>query len=282
MRVFIWGMGLIGASLALALREQGHTIAGAVRSERSRDFLKSLGFTNITTAPEQALAWLDDADVLVLGLNIGDCYPVIDAVLEKPALAARLVLLDMCSTKAEICTYVAEKYPHARFVGTHPMAGKEKQGPEAAEPALFKGSTVFITPTAGADDSTELVESLWRQTGANTARIGAAEHDHMMAYVSHGLHVAACLIAELSGKVYDPALAVSPAAGSYRDMTRIAMSSGEMWQSIIASNRENVAAWLTEFGDRCSEVAAQVRAGNADMRTLFSRAERIRSDFMRK
>ena len=281
MKIFIWGMGLIGASLALALRDKGHQISGAVRSAKSRETLARMGFDRVTSDESEALKMLRDCDMLALGLNVNDCFRIMDLVLADEALAKQLVLFDMCSTKAEICQYAEQQHAGANFVGTHPMAGKEKQGPEAAEAALFAGQTVFITPRPGAEDATEKVRTLWQSVGALTVPIDAAVHDRTMAYVSHGLHLTACLISNLSAEVFDATLPVSPVAGSYRDMTRVAMSSGEMWQSITDSNRENIAAWLTQLSERSAKLAEEIRDGRANVRKLFADAELIRGKFMR-
>ena len=281
MKIFIWGMGLIVASLALALRDRGHEICGAVRSAQSREILSRLGFDRVTTDESQALKMLADCDMLALGLNISDCYRILDLVLTDTALADRLILFDMCSTKAAICDYVRRHHAAANFVGTHPMAGKEKQGPEAADAELFAGQTVFITAAPPSRAAAEKVTQLWQSVGALAVPIDAAVHDHTMAYVSHGLHLAACLIADLSGKVFDPQMPVSPVAGSYRDMTRIALSSGEMWQSITDTNRENIADWLTQLSERSAALAGEIRAGKADVKKLFADAGRERRKFMR-
>lgn len=281
MKIFIWGMGLIGASLALALREKGHQISGAVRSAQSREALRRMGFDRVTTDEAEALKMLGECDMLALGLNVNDCFRILDLVLADKALAQKLIVFDMCSTKADICEYAKRHDAAVNFVGTHPMAGKEKQGPEAADAALFAGQTVFITAASPAHTAAQLVTELWQSVGALPVPIEAALHDRTMAYVSHGLHLAACLIADLSGKVFDPAMPVSPVAGSYRDMTRIAMSSGEMWQSITDTNRENIADWLSQLSARSADLAQEIRTGKADVKKLFADAERERRKFMR-
>ncbi len=281
MKIFIWGMGLIGASLALALREKGHQISGAVRSAQSREALRRMGFDRVTTDETEALKMLRECDMLALGLNVNDCFRILDLILADSALAGKLIVFDMCSTKADICEYARRHGAALNFVGTHPMAGKEKQGPEAADAALFAGQTVFITAISASQTAAVKVAELWQSIGGLTVPIEATAHDRTMAYVSHGLHLAACLIAGLSGKVFDPEMPVSPVAGSYRDMTRIAMSSGEMWQSITDSNRENIADWLSQLSARSAELASEIRAGKADVKKLFSDAERERRKFMR-
>lgn len=286
MRVFIWGMGLIGASLGLRLKEQKIKVSGAVRSEKSRKQLEQMGLS-ATTSPEECLAALADTDVLALGLNIQDCYPVLDQVMAIADLRKRLIIFDMCSSKQQICEYVQTRYGDAAFVGCHPMAGKEKQGPEAADALLFEGSTVFIVPpdsnaTMRQKEGLTIVERIWQLTGAKIAKIGAEQHDNIMAHTSHGLHLAACLIARLSGNVDIENLATSPAGGSYRDMTRIVESSGVMWSEIIESNRVHTAAWLRALAKEAGALAATIENGNADIAALFVEASAIRSRIMRK
>jgi prephenate dehydrogenase len=273
-------MGLIGASLGLRLKEAGHRVTGSVRSEKSRLELEKMGFTGICVTEHDALAALAQADILALGLNLPDCYGVLDKVFSDPALAQKLIVFDMCSTKKEICDFVRKKYPGARFVGAHPMAGKETNGPAAAEATLYEGATVFIVPHSDAA-ITDQVVSLWKSCGASTAVIDPAEHDHTMAYVSHGLHLVACLMAQMSGDVFDPNLGVYPAAGSFRDMTRIAASSGEMWRDITLSNKENVTAWLRKLGNEAVQLADGIDSGKVDIPALFAESKKARERIMR-
>jgi prephenate dehydrogenase len=102
-----------------------------------------------------------------------------------------------------------------------------------------------------------------------------------MAHVSHGLHLAACLIARLSGRLNLDTLQVSPAAGSYRDMTRIAESSGAMWKEITLSNQEYVTAWLRDLGSEALRLANDLEAGRADIPALFAEASAARRRVMR-
>lgn len=287
MKVFVWGMGLIGASLGLRLRQAGYQVAGAVRSERSRAILQQMGFAQVVTNTDDCLRILEECDMLALGLNIEDCFPAIETVMAVPALREKLIIFDMCSSKRLICDYMQKNFPGAAFVGSHPMAGKEKQGPEAAEAGLFEGSTVFLAdpgPQASARQGAArtAVAELWAATGALTATVAADEHDRIMAHVSHGLHLAACLIARLSGRLDTERLRASPAAGSYRDMTRIAESSGAMWAEITASNREHVTAWLRDLASDAARLAEDLDSGKADIPGLFAQASAARSRVMRK
>lgn len=284
--IFIWGMGLIGTSLALRLRDHGFKISGAVRSEKSRLVLRRLGFENIYTDEQEILAGLKTADILILGLNLKDAEHALSLALTEKEALSRLLIFDICSTKAEICAYVSGRFPGANFIGAHPMAGKERQGPEAAESDLFEGSTVYLTPLAHHPPELRAAlvrraSEIWQITGAKTATIDAAEHDRIMASVSHGLHLVSCLIANLSAAALNPPPALSPAAGSYRDMTRITQSSGAMWSEIIQSNKTHVTQWLKALGNECTALAASIEAGKADVEKLFSQAQEARAKVMR-
>lgn len=286
MKIFIWGMGLIGASLGLRLKEQGIEISGAVRSEKSRRLLEQMGLLAVTTT-EESLSALNSVDVLALGLNIRDCYSVLDQVMAVPQLREKLVVFDMCSSKQQICNYVQEHYPDVAFVGCHPMAGKEKQGPESADARLFEQATVFVVRPASSatkrqHEACALVEHIWHLAGAKITAIEADFHDEIMAHTSHGLHLVACLIAQLSNRVDIEKLSTSPVGGSYRDMTRIVESSGAMWSEIIASNSVHTAAWLRALAAETNKLADQIESETVDIAALFAEAARARLRIMRR
>jgi prephenate dehydrogenase len=268
------------------LRELGVKVTGAVRSEKSKLVLTNLGFESICTTEAEILNALKTTDILIVGLNLQDAKRALKLTYADGNLLSRLTVFDICSTKSEICSYVADNFPSAKFVGAHPMAGKEKQGPEAAEASLFEGSTVYLTPLAHQpeevrDTLIRNASEIWHSVGARTASIGPAEHDRIMASVSHGLHLVSCLIARLSGAALNPPPALTPAAGSYRDMTRITQSSGAMWSEIIASNKTNVADWLKALSSECAGLAASIESDQADIEKLFGEAQAARAKIMR-
>jgi len=284
--IFIWGMGLMGASLALRLKEAGHRVSGAVRSSKSQRMLAQMGLTDVRMGDAECIQALEHADILVLGLNLNDCYRVLSLVANHPTLGERLAILDLCSTKVEIMAHVQTHYPHLRFIGTHPMAGKEIQGPNAAERTLYENASVFITPpqhlhSDAIQGLTRLAQDIWNLAGAHTATIDAVEHDSIMASVSHGLHLNACLVALLSENGASKNIALSPAAGSYRDMTRIVQSSGKMWAEIIQSNRQNTSAWLRALAEAANELATGIDQQSVDVAALFEKAQAVRTRVMR-
>lgn len=285
MKIFIWGMGLMGASLALRLRHEGYEIAGAVRSEKSKKFLEGQGFT-VFTDHETILKVLRNYDVLVLGLNIDQCIEALEAIFENDSLKSNLVIFDMCSTKKKILDFVDSRSQNVAFIGAHPMAGKEQQGPEVADSLLYEDATVYLTLARETNTQRERALStaleLWQRVGAKTVVVDAERHDNLMAYVSHGLHLVSCLIAKLSGDAPLAGLAISPAAGSYRDMTRVVESSGNMWKTIIESNSKPVSAWLLELADNAKRLAQEIEMNSADIPALFESALKARNRVMQK
>jgi len=280
MKIFVWGMGLMGASLALRLRELGHEVLGSVRSIESQKALGQMGFDKIFIDDAQSQAALTDCDLLVLALNIEHCERILRSLAQVPAVADKLLIFDLCSTKHEICSWVETKYTNLKFVGAHPMAGREVKGPKAADSQLYQGATVFLTPVKGSEHLVGGIETLWRAVGARTQLINAIEHDRLMAAVSHGPHLMACLIAVQSGKASTSELELSAAAGSYRDMTRVAESSGSMWAGIVGSNASNTAAWLREIAAESEKIADQIENGQADIERLFAEAKVARKKIM--
>lgn len=282
-KIFVWGMGLMGASLSLRLKELGHPVSGAVRSEKSRAALLQMGFSDVYVHDTEILQNLADADMLILGINIEHVDHALKLIASQPRLAERLLIFDMCSTKQEICSWVRDKYPALQFVGAHPMAGRELKGPTAAEATLYDGATVFLSPINKDSDAAlvERVAALWHSVGAHTQLISPEDHDALMASISHGPHLMACLIAKISDGPILKHLAFTPAAGSYRDMTRVATSSGAMWSGIVASNRKNTAAWLRQIAEASAGLAEEVEAGNSNIEELFSEAQAARKRVMR-
>ncbi|MBV6493144.1 MAG: Cyclohexadienyl dehydrogenase [Turneriella sp.] len=280
-RIFIWGMGLIGASLGLKLKTLGYFVQGCVRSEESQKVLHGMGFESVFIRQDEALSALENCDILVLGITLSDSYPVLDLVFSNPKLANRLIVFDTCSTKKDICEFVAQKYPQAQFVGVHPMAGKETNGPSSADAALYEGATIYIVPSKKSEVNST-VATLWKNCGTTPVYIEAAEHDRLMAYMSHGLHFTACILALMAKDVEHIAPSVYPGAGSFRDMTRIAQSPGALWRGIILSNKENIVSWLKQLAHETETIATDLENEALDIVQFFEKANEARNRVMRK
>jgi len=240
--VAITGVGLIGGSIGLALRSRGlaDRVVGIGRREESLRIAAQVGATTETTL--DLAQGVREADLIVV------CTPVAsiaEHVRTAAAACPRTALItDAGSTKETIVEQLKDRLPRqARFVGSHPMAGSEKQGPADADPDLFVGRTVVITPTRRnpAADVDEL-EAFWSSLGARVVRMSPAAHDRAVAATSHLPHLVAAALADAV-----PLAGMPLTAGGFRDTTRIAGGDPELWTQILLDNRENVLRALQPF-----------------------------------
>lgn len=243
-KVVIFGVGLIGGSFALALRRAGQAahIVGVGRSTASLERARELGLIDsVATDPAAAV---DGADLILLAAPVAQTEAILASI--APYLAPRAIVTDAGSTKGDVVA-AARKALAARisqFVPAHPIAGREQHGPEAALADLYEGKKVVITalPENAAQD-VETVAAAWRACGAVIHRLSPQEHDAVFASVSHLPHVLAfALVDDIAAKPHADTL-FQYAASGFRDFTRIAASSPEMWRDITLANRD---ALLTE------------------------------------
>lgn len=252
-RVAIVGVGLIGGSFAAALRRAGAvaTIVGVDRNPQALERAAALGV--IDTAAESVSDAAAGADLVVVAVPVRAIAPVLHDV--GLSLEPGAVVTDVGSTKEEVTRAArAELRGHfARFVPGHPIAGREASGVEAATPDLFRGARVVLTPAPEtAPDALDLVRACWEAAGGRVVQLDAARHDRIFAAVSHLPHLLSfALVSEIASRA-DGAELFGFAAGGFRDFTRIAASSPEMWRDVALQNR---VALLEELDRYCARVA---------------------------
>jgi len=244
--VAIVGTGLIGCSLALALKESGY--CG-----------KTLGFSRTSETVENArlcgaidikLIGLRDAalaDIIILSAPVGT---IVSHLRELGSLNLESnLIMDTGSTKVPVMKAAVEAGLDKSFVGGHPMAGSEKTGPAAASADLFKNKTFFLTPTPETSpESLELARELVKAAGAVAVEIDAQEHDRTVALTSHLPYLLASALSSLTGEQSENLGHVQDAFGGvFRDMTRVAGGSPEMWADILTDNSANVKEWLQKL-----------------------------------
>ena len=239
-RLAIIGLGLMGGSLGLALKARGFAgrVTGYTRSaERRQTALTRGAVDEVYDTPQAAVR---GADVVVYCAPILAIPPLVRETLADVKPGA--VLTDVGSTKDDLVRELtgAVQESGAVFLGSHPIAGSEKQSIDAARPGLYEGATVVITPTGTEPvGAVAAVESLWKDTGALVYRMSPGDHDRMLARTSHLPHVAAAL---LVAAVARGGVAVSEFCGSgFQDTTRVAEGAPEIWMDILATNRVAVA-----------------------------------------
>lgn len=279
-RVYIAGLGLIGASLALGIKRDhpDYEILGYNRSAESRQVALERGMVDQVTDDFTALAPL--ADIIILAVPIKQTVDFLK-VLAGLELKDNVLITDAGSTKSEIVA-AAETYLRGRpvrFVGGHPMAGSHKTGASAADVNLFENAYYIFTPSALTQPGTiEEMEDLLSGLHARFIQVDAAEHDRVTSQVSHFPHIlASSLMEQAGGYSREHELTQSFAAGGFRDMTRIAESEPGMWTSILLSNPEAILERIADFRERLDQVAAYIKAGDQDaIWTFFDQGRQIR------
>jgi prephenate dehydrogenase len=262
-KLAVIGVGLIGGSFALGLRRAGFagTTAGF---DRDRGALEgAVALHAIDEIAESVSEATRGADLVVVAVPVRAAGPVLHDV--GLALDAKAVVTDVGSTKAEVVEIARQELRDAfvRFVPGHPIAGRETSGIEAATPDLFKGARVVLTPTAETEPmAVDFVRSAWEAVGARVSSLAASDHDRIFAAVSHLPHLLSfALVSEIASRRDAEAL-FSFAAGGFRDFTRIAASSPEMWRDISLQNRAALLAELDRYAVRLTIFRELIEKGD--------------------
>lgn len=278
----IIGVGLIGGSIGMAAKSRGlvRRVIGIGRDPKKLKRAKDLAAVDEFTV--NMLEGAAEADLLVVCTPVRLVVPTIERV--APVLREGAIVTDVGGTKSEIC-YGAEKViPRGRFfVGGHPMAGSEESGVEAAAPYLFLNATYVVTPTANTHlGALQRVVAFAEGLGAQVTLMKPEEHDRSAAVISHIPHVLAAAILQLaaseqshSGKVFQLA------AGSFRDLTRIASSPPELWRDICLSNRDAISDLLERYRVLLAAARDAISAGDeAAITGMFENARRLKEDYL--
>jgi len=280
----IFGVGLIGGSLALALRERGAggRVVGVGRHARSVARALELRVIDAaaTLADDAALAGaLAGADVVLLAAPVAQTHALLTRI--APHLDAATIVTDAGSTKGDVIDAARSALGAriAQFVPGHPIAGRESSGVDAALADLYVGRNVVLCPLPeNARQSVERIAAMWRASGARVSEMPAEQHDRVFAAVSHLPHVLSYALVEQILASPDAALKFSFAAGGFRDFTRIAASSPEMWRDICVANRAALLAELDAYTDVLARLRAAIAAGDgAALEAVFARSRAART-----
>ena len=271
--VTIIGVGLLGGSLALALkaRERADTVRGVGRNPETLEKATALGIID-----EEYLEPIEacrGADLIVVCTPAGAVPAMLDAI--RPVCKASALVTDVASTKAEICEHASRTWPAPlRFIGSHPMAGSEKFGPEHATPALYEGCVTIVDSNPAAAEARGEVTALWEAVGARVVAIEPALHDALVARTSHIPHIVAGCVARLAASTGD----VRPVVGTgFRDVTRVAAGRPELWRDICLTNRKAIAAGLEALERDIADVRRMVAEGRTEeLDAFFSDAQEAR------
>lgn len=262
-KVAIAGTGLIGASLGLGLARAGWEVAGWDPDPASLATAVDVGAIVSPFDSFEDLVALD-VDLIVLA---GPPRAILQQV---ATLQTRALVIDVAGVKGEIVDAAAPEH----FVGTHPMAGREIQGPEGATPSLFRGATWVVVTDGAMPEDLDAVEDMLGQLGARSLRMTAAAHDAGVAMISHLPQV---LATTLVNEAADRTKTLDLVAGSFRDLTRVAASDPAMWIDLFRINRPNVVAVIEDFRDRLAKVARAIDdKDDEQIRSFLERGREVR------
>lgn len=240
------GLGLIGGSIALALKERGWVVSGA---DQNQDQVERALAEGVIDAAE-----IDpEAEIVFVAVPVGE---ITEAALQALETSPNAVVTDVGGVKAPLVEAVA----HARFVGGHPMAGSEQVGLDGATADLFEGAVWVLTPADDTDpDAHTLVRSVVTSLGAEVLEVSPQRHDDLVAVVSHVPHLtAAALMTIAASRAEEQRGLLRLAAGGFRDMTRIASGHPAIWPDVCVANRSAIASTLDELVGALTELRHQV------------------------
>ena len=279
--VAIVGTGLMGGSLGLALR-------------RARPDLEIVGFDKdpamaagalergaVTRVARDSTEAAAGAAMVALGVPVDEAPRVLDGLEE--AVSSEAIVTDLGSAKARVVTHGTRLYGE-RFVGGHPMAGSERHGIEAAEPALFEGVWWILTPTAQTStDAYSKVSEVASAVGAKPIALDPEVHDALVARLSHLPQLVASAIVDVAASAGDREALLGLAAAGFRDVTRIAASNPDMWVAIIRANEAAVLDAVRTLRDRLDALEDEITAGRwQELRGWLDRARSARLELFAK
>ena len=277
-KVVIIGVGLIGGSFALGLKAAGaaREIVGLERSAQALARARALGIIDTAcTSPEEALR---GADLVLLAAPVAQTAAILASLL--PWLEPHTIVTDAGSTKSDVVasarTVMKERV--GQFVPGHPIAGRESNGPDAAIPDLYRGKKAVLTPLPENDGrSVERVAQAWRLCGAIIHVLTPGEHDKVFAAVSHLPHLLAyALVDDIANKPHADLL-FQYAASGFRDFTRIAGSSPEMWRDISLANRDALLGELDAYLAQLNGLRARLASADGPgLEAVYGNAQRAR------
>jgi prephenate dehydrogenase len=281
-KLAVIGVGLIGGSLALALREAGAVkeVVGCGRGQANLRLACSLGIVDHYT--QDVAEAVRGADRVLLAVPLGAMRQTLEAM--RDHLSPQAVVTDAGSVKGSVVDDLRAVFgePPGFFVPGHPIAGTERSGAEAAFASLYRNRRVILTPLPETEAAAlAAVEAMWRQCGAEVTRMSVTHHDEILAATSHLPHMLAFSLVDSLARLKENDEMFRYAAGGFRDFTRIASSNPVMWRDICLANRIPLDAMLKRFADELRELASLLEQGDGEgLLAIFERAKQARDKYV--
>jgi prephenate dehydrogenase len=280
-KITIIGVGLLGGSIGLAVkrRKLAREVAGFVR--RASTIRECKQFRAVDFATTDLLAAVSNADLVILCTPLAQMRPLVEKML--PALKRGAIVTDVGSVKAGVVRELELliQKSGAYFVGGHPMAGAEKTGVAAARGDLFENAICVLTPTKKSNaNAVRKLEQFWKLLGARVLKLDAAQHDLLVSRSSHLPHVVAAILANLVLNPASPKQQAALCANGFRDTTRIASGSPEMWRDIALANRKNLSRSVDAFVTELKKFQATLKSGETKaLEKIFATAKQRRDNW---
>jgi prephenate dehydrogenase len=278
-KITIVGVGLLGGSIGLAAKKRrvAAEIAGFVRSKKSIAACEKFGATDFATM--DLLAAVSNSDLIILCTPLAQMLPLLKQFL--PVLKRGAIVTDVGSVKSGVVRELESlvRKVGAHFVGSHPMAGGEKTGVAAARENLFENAACVLTPTKKSSaHAVRKLEQFWKSLGARVLKMDAAQHDLLVSRSSHLPHVVAATLANLVLNPASPKQQAALCANGFRDTTRIASGSPEMWRDIALANRKNLSRSLDAFIADLQKFQRTLKKSDAKAVSKFFATAKLRRD----
>ena len=282
--VGVIGLGLIGGSMALDLKRRGFAreVLGVEQDTVAAEAAKTIGLVDEVVPYEDCIR---RADIVVVAVPVGAAVKLVPdilnrfATMEERASIPEKIVIDVCSTKSQIC-HATQYHPlRGRFVSTHPMAGTEYSGPWAAQPGLFDGrACIFANSEESSPKALKTIEELYAVLNMRPIYMNADQHDVHTAYVSHISHVTSFALAlTVLDKEKDEKHIFDLASGGFSSTVRLAKSNADMWVPILSQNHDNILHVMDTYIDKMQQFRDAIATyDEAKIRELIQEANRIK------
>ncbi|MBR0245731.1 MAG: prephenate dehydrogenase [Bacteroidales bacterium] len=274
--VGIIGLGLIGGSMALDLKRRGFAreVLGVERDSVAAEAARTIGLVDEVVSYEDCIR---RADIIVVAVPVGAAVKMVPDILDRSV--PEKIVIDVCSTKSQIC-HATQYHPlRKQFVSTHPMAGTEYSGPWAAQPGLFDGrACIFANAEESSPKALKTIEQLYATLNMRPIYMNADQHDVHTAYVSHISHVTSFALAlTVLDKEKDEKHIFDLASGGFSSTVRLAKSNADMWVPILSQNHDNILHVMDTYIDKMQQFRnAIAHYDEAKIRELIQEANRIK------
>ena len=270
------GLGLIGGSLALDLKHRGYAgrVLGVEKNPGNAETALRIGLVDQVVSLEECER---QADIIIVAVPVGTAVRLIPEILDK--MSPQQLVIDVCSTKSQICHAVKYHSKRPQFVSTHPMAGTEYSGPEAAQKGLFDGrACIFADTEESAPQAVAAIEKMYGVLNMRPIFMNADQHDVHTAYVSHISHVTSFSLAlTVLEKEKDEKHIFDLASGGFASTVRLAKSNADMWVPILLQNRDNMLQVMDTYMKEIQQFRDAIATfDEARLRELITEANKIK------